>query len=1485
MLSLVLVILSALAFSNALPVPGKELIYNYRAKIGVGTNEPIPYASQFYLEGKLHLQYEAKDSVLVRFTDLTFRLYNGELNQRNEYESKSLPVPQETADLLKVFRIEYNETGKVQAITTESGERRYARNIKKAIASILQLDLQKILANANKPNAFISEERSIYGRGLVEYNVIPEGDVIVVQKMQDVKSSRRWYSYFGINAEPQYTGVPIESPVSIDSHKQYTLVRTDNNLYIKRLDAHGGIYVHPYSGLYGSQQVQVNQTLELLETIPVEKNYNINNGERTDQLEFGFERETQTGTLDISIDRHRANKEENIRLVQRLLEGVITYLESNQLTLDAPNIMQGQSINELNRVITFLDIPTLEQILTQLKEKTEIRDQKTLQIFLKVIPLVGTRATTVFVRNLVRERKVDDQIAIELLNKLSFYLRQPSEKLLIEVEDLLDLGDTVNPEVRRTGVLTFASLIHKVFAHKSWLERNHEHLHVDNHDHLTYHYPGNWNSYHVHAQHPHDEHVQDNTSGGTTNEIQLLERYILRIVNLLKSSQDYLSQYLYMQALYNIQVGNVAKYLEPYVKGEVENVNSHLRFLAMLASFAGTVNNPEKVFSTYWPILTNRKLHLDLRTAAYVIIMYTRPTMSKWWNIYWFMQTEQCPELYNFYYTHLQSLAATQDPLLQDHKLHTQQILKFVRKPYKPSVSGNYIHDYKDPKFGYGVTVQSMYVSTKTSKTLLVDLTNHVQNVPFHYYSLYLKIDGLDASVAAKLSNEKVLHVDSPELQELLKLIASLQDQKNLHVEYAIMNYNQVVKIGYYDNTNINNLVDSIRNIQIENNRLLQNSLEIQYNLLSQLVLPNDLGLPTIVQIKFPNVRNNIFKITREVINKVTNIQGEVRLQNSMQNTQEMKIYNPILDVWQGVNRIRSYDSVIPLKFNLAINTQQHSLKLTLNNLQSEEKGTAGLRSYISTNTFIGDDINQYLKQSNGKCSNVEEIIRGKQNRKTYTLYDLDDENTGLRYQVALLNSERQLSRKDIRDFIVSITQSGNRNIEDSNLVQNLLSLRNLWTRIALLPNDEISGIIIRAVPNIRNQISHIDLSLRYNQEINRDEGIQLPSAKLNTRATYSIKEGERVLKTWDVNAIIELNAAHTVNNVKVQITKIVPDEKDYKICIDGIKKWIGTGVTGHLSITAGRSPDGKCAKDEALVDINMRGDRGQLKNNEKRVNVPAQLLYIPKLNDQQVLGYRTVENLLENTNILRYVYDIKTTRIPDNVLHWLHQSLNVIERVYNPYIVQENTQTQIAGNNVQVIVEYPVVGNQVNLQVINPQQTYNISGIQLSDLYKHGLQPDNYLLSRKFLRLYSLGLTQSCLINQQLILNGQNSVINSVIGNDWLKVVSNAVENPTLDVSVRRLDEQKNLLALRVIQKSQEIEVVPGDDQIQVKINGQQANLDNGTLRQEDWYSLGRLNDDQGTILLHIYKYGLYISVNRDSIQLDAPKYVSGLIGQCISS
>lgn len=108
-----------------------------------------------------------------------------------------------TVDLLKVFRIEYDEDGKLQHIATETGEPKFSRNIKKAIASLLQLNHRILQLDWNIPHAFITEEY-----------IIPQGDE-VVQKMRDVNNYRHWYSYLG--------HIPLNTPILINSHRQYSL--------------------------------------------------------------------------------------------------------------------------------------------------------------------------------------------------------------------------------------------------------------------------------------------------------------------------------------------------------------------------------------------------------------------------------------------------------------------------------------------------------------------------------------------------------------------------------------------------------------------------------------------------------------------------------------------------------------------------------------------------------------------------------------------------------------------------------------------------------------------------------------------------------------------------------------------------------------------------------------------------------------------------------------------------------------------------------------------------------------------------------------------------------------------------------------------------------------------------------------------------------------------------------------------------------------
>lgn len=81
-----------------------------------------------------------------------------------------------------------------------------------------------------------------------------------------------------------------------------------------------------------------------------------------------------------------------------------------------------------------------------------------------MVPNVGTTAACLFTRNVIREKAVSDLTAITMLSKLPMHVKIPSEELLLDMEDILKLDDSVSSEVKKASILCFATLVHRTFA-------------------------------------------------------------------------------------------------------------------------------------------------------------------------------------------------------------------------------------------------------------------------------------------------------------------------------------------------------------------------------------------------------------------------------------------------------------------------------------------------------------------------------------------------------------------------------------------------------------------------------------------------------------------------------------------------------------------------------------------------------------------------------------------------------------------------------------------------------------------------------------------------------------------------------------------------------------------------------------------------------------------------------------------------------------
>lgn len=119
---------------------------------------------------------------------------------------------------------------------------------------------------------------------------------------------------------------------------------------------------------------------------------------------------------------------------------------------------------------------------------------------------------------------------------------------------------------------------------------------------------------------------------------------------------------LFLQGLSNLQVDNVASYLEPIV---MEEGNEDLRFMAAWTTLALADKRAERIYEIYWPIFESRNASLELRVAAVTLLLISNPTAARLISIHRIIQTESDPHLINYYRTTVTSISETTYPCYQ----------------------------------------------------------------------------------------------------------------------------------------------------------------------------------------------------------------------------------------------------------------------------------------------------------------------------------------------------------------------------------------------------------------------------------------------------------------------------------------------------------------------------------------------------------------------------------------------------------------------------------------------------------------------------------------------------------------------------------------------------------------------------------------------------------------------------------------------------
>ncbi|KAJ3656817.1 hypothetical protein Zmor_015863 [Zophobas morio] len=1352
--TLLVAIVTTHAFHQLIP-PDKEAIFSWSAEVKAGTHLPVTYASQYALQGKIHLQ-PSNNTIVVKLTDLTHRLYNGIVDHFHEYEAKNVSLPPEVHDLENAFKITYTDSGLVEGISTQSNEMDFSRNIKKAIASIFQLNSTLLQKEYHRPESFVVKENSVYGHGDDLYSIFPQkGGNMEVHKLHNMPDSAKIYSHFVTNTEGVSCGATNGVPVMHDSKKTYVLEKNDDCYVVKKITAMGSIIYYPFKAKSDAQMILVNQNFDLDEVVPIKNKYQIGEEYFENSLSYvSFDKKTN----DETNGRQIIDYDKLLPMVRHMLEDIPQYMHEDHINTKEPDHKRGQLINRVQQIL-------LKFTLEKFKELQWTLSKQALNAFYHILPLVGTEASTLYIKTLIITKTVPDNLAVELLQNIAGHIR-PSLDLVQKLEELIHLDSKYSWDVRKVAILSFGNIIYKSYV----------------------------------------QQLQSNSDSSQ----EPYEKYVDEYIYNLRNSTRYIVQVTYLLGLRNMKLPILAQRLVPAFNGEWWS-NQNLRYMAIWAAAPPILfySGPDKMIENFWPIFTNRHEKMAVRAFCYYYIMYSRPSLTMLKNIFTFMLTEPDEELYRLHYTLVQTMIQSTDPCHQDAKLKLAQLIKFSPPPRR-GTSGISFFGYRDEMFGFSGGIETCYLRTEDMRIYAYYLTSQLFDIYEEEWVFYWRIqDGRDK--------------DPGLIQSLVDIVSLSQlDSFDFLIEASIARRGQVINTFAFDKRSLNEMMALLGLFLAYASKWNLNLLHINYERYNSYMIPTDLGIPAFWEYFMPEVHYNNLSVTKQIEGDSIHFRIENKYGTWIHYRHGLSFYNPIADVRQGINKYHAYDALFPLHFNLSLNSKLQNLEVHWRKHDDPQMNIAGIRTHATQLVFVRDSDDyekKVLREFVPEGEEFQSVGHGKEFRHDYPIFDKHNLDTGYRLYLVNYDSDIHAPYGVFKNRLHMFADPSSKYFH-SPLQHWAMAWLNFHRDIVLLPRPGTYGFVARLEPSSQFGVTNIDFALSQIFEYASNSS-HVPGVDLHFHLVYSVKKHDQILKTWDLDALTEIASGHNYGSLKLKLSRIIPKQKGFRVCVEGYKKWAPEEVNGHWGITMGESDNGECVND-TVIDISSNGRRSLEQKSGKYKHSSCQNVVPYSAHDMKCL--------ISHTTLRHYTYEVTSTNVPPRlkqIVTNLGEDLKSLFNQYYSYKIAHNEN--ITQDSFKVDVTFPLAAHEINVEVATREQTYEFSGIPLKywDWFK--ITPESTTYSLAFIEQYENGDIDHCIIQSDRRQLNQKSV-SEVVPNEWTLYVANNLESHD-HVYIKRLDDK---IAVKLIRDDHTLEVLPAaeTDDYHITYDGDASTNEH----QEEW-------------------------------------------------
>ncbi|XP_054283388.1 uncharacterized protein LOC129000450 [Macrosteles quadrilineatus] len=885
---------------------GQEVLYSYSAVVTTGTKSPAPFVSQFNLTGNIKVQ-GFKNRARVQFVNLKFVSYSGDVAA--EKKLKISKLPDNAATLYQPFDIYYKD-GQVSKLEMSSETPMWSRSIKQAVSGILQFDLPKI--NIEEYSAFLSTEQNIHGLCAVLNSVKPHKNKLHITKFYNTRDCLGdTVEWSNVETEPGCLNFnPLTNNLESTSQKTYRVTPYgEDTLLIREVFTEGKTYRFLRGNSNSSHYITVSQKLQLVSMNGITRVVDIPNPEEIHSLEF------KSGQFDSFKFSTNEDLNKVVKKVQHLLPTVRSQLEGiNSLLSEQIGAQEPHLVPLVITYLRKLDIGLLQQLYDELEKNNDI---KSIDMLIKILPLVGSQDSALFLVNLVEEYKVNDYEAELLISSLPIHLRQLSEEHLSKFEGLLNLPGQTKTDVRNAAILSFATLIYET------------------------------------------------CKSGRCNP-ETINKYTLQFI---ENSKEYLNQLVYLAGLSNLHLENLVGIVEPLISGEDPVSSETVKVFGLRAVFPVVAANPDKAYKIYWPVIINPDNTLELRATALALLMEAQQELSVFTQLHQTMTVDECnSHLHNIYYKLIKSYSEDKQHCHSTRKHIAQQIMRTMKKPVISEIASSfYEFSVADGKLRVLSVVGSV---PEHGSSAYITYSSNCDENPITYYSIYIKLKGVKIEMLNDIL-QTIVH-PSKAADILVKLIQHDLIPENFQLELILLYQQQVVSLRNYDKDNIDGLLKDLINTFQSQNILNLSVLHASSFFNKETFFVTDIGFPGVVSLDYPNIFS--FKAEKSSSASTQDVNFDLRYWS--QGSAVLKIKNTMVDIWQGI--INSHSSRFNLPLHLEIKLSDH-IYVTLKPALDKENNHVGFKWHTQTDIFTVTNSENYDALS-VSCNNCKPLssVKGK---------------------------------------------------------------------------------------------------------------------------------------------------------------------------------------------------------------------------------------------------------------------------------------------------------------------------------------------------------------------------------------------------------------------------------------------------------------------------------------------------------------------------